>query len=371
LKPLHPIVLPVTLATFCAILHPAIGKDSKTSNDADDSSAIGLILPAQESLAASIRNGTQLGLERAGGKNRLVLGGSPGQWGTDGNEAVRLIMEGGVHGLIAPPDGAATHLLLQVAGRTGVPVVMLCPDASVTQTGIRKAARVGPSTVEEAKTMLNWAKSNPAKPIDGFAAIVPEGRAGNKVADDLQTAAKSLNLKWMKIVQVEKTSSNQWTLPKGFPINRANLICLWLEPIPAAQMAIALRSKGYHGILAGHSRLFPSAFQDHAGEAANDFFIITIPRSKDGAAVWENFAVEYQKRFAKKPDIMAAMAYDAATLLARLLEVEQQTHKRLLFSELPPVEGATGLMRFDEYGNQQIPLAVGTLRNGRLIIQPR
>ena len=83
----------------------------------------------------------------------LVARGRAGQWGSDGVEAAGLVTEDGVQGLIAPPDGSASHLVLQVSGRTAVPVISLCADSSVNQTGVPWMARIVPRTVERPSSL--------------------------------------------------------------------------------------------------------------------------------------------------------------------------------------------------------------------------
>ena len=65
-----------------------------------------------------------------------------------------MVLDDGAQALIAPPNGAATHLALQVAGRTAVPVISLCADSSVSRTGVPWMVRIAPTTIEEARFLL-------------------------------------------------------------------------------------------------------------------------------------------------------------------------------------------------------------------------
>ena len=144
---------------------------------------IGLLVPPEEPGAASLRDGATLGVELAnqspGPHVRLVIRGRTGQWGADGVEAARMVTDDGALGLIAPPDGAATHLVLQVSGRTAVPVITLSADSSVSQTGVPWMARIVPRTVEEAKTLFTGIHAS------HWVAVIPDGRAGREAARDL------------------------------------------------------------------------------------------------------------------------------------------------------------------------------------------
>ena len=70
-----------------------------------------------------------------------------------------MVLDDEACGLIAPPSGAASHLSLQVAGRTAVPVISLCPDASVTKAGIPWMIRIVPETREEARLLFTRLRS--------------------------------------------------------------------------------------------------------------------------------------------------------------------------------------------------------------------
>src|SRR5512140_995317 len=149
---------------------------------------VGLLLPPDEPEAASIRKGVLAAVAEAnaagGPEVVLKIRGRNGPWGSDAAEAARLVEEDGASVLIAPPDGAATHLVLQVSGRTGVPVLTLCPDSSVTRTAVPWVARVVPSATDEARAV--FARTRAAR----WLAIVPSARAGRETAHDLATAAK-------------------------------------------------------------------------------------------------------------------------------------------------------------------------------------
>ena len=129
---------------------------------------LGLLLPPEEPEAASIREGALLAVEEANWSSglpvRLVVRGRTGPWGSDASEAALLVTEDGATGLIGPTEGTACHLLLQVAGRTHVPVVLLCPEASLTRAAVPWVARVVPRTLDEARAL--------------FSGIDPRTRAG-------------------------------------------------------------------------------------------------------------------------------------------------------------------------------------------------
>jgi len=100
-----------------------------------------------------------------------------------------MVLDEEVAGLIAPPGGAPSHLVLQVAGRTAVPVVSLCSDSSVTGAGIPWMIRIVPAAIDEARALFTGVVGeSPGRGLR-WAALVPTERAGREAASDLAKAA--------------------------------------------------------------------------------------------------------------------------------------------------------------------------------------
>ena len=72
---------------------------------------IGMLLPPEEAQAQSLREGMLLAADQ--GNATAVIRGRAGQWGADGVEAAAMVSEDEVMGLVAPPDGAGSHLTLK------------------------------------------------------------------------------------------------------------------------------------------------------------------------------------------------------------------------------------------------------------------
>ena len=116
---------------------------------------LGLVVPPTEPDADSLLHGAQLAVAEANETGdapvRLEVRSENGQWGTVGNDAVVLVCNRHVDAIITPSDGAASHLILQVSGRTRVPVASLCSDSSVTEAGVPWVVRVVPRTIRKPK----------------------------------------------------------------------------------------------------------------------------------------------------------------------------------------------------------------------------
>ena len=93
---------------------------------------LGLVAPPGEPDATSLLRGVQLAVAEANETGDAPVGlevrSENGQWGSVGNDAVTLVCERHVDAIITPSDGAASHLILQVAGRTRVCLLYTSPS---------------------------------------------------------------------------------------------------------------------------------------------------------------------------------------------------------------------------------------------------
>ena len=357
----RPALLALALMAIAACLHAG-----ETSASADTTNLVlGLLVPPEEPAAASLRDGATLGVEQAnesaGPRIRLIIRGRTGQWGADGVEAARMVTDDGALALIAPPDGAATHLVLQVSGRTAVPVITLCADSSVSQTGVPWMARIVPSTVEEAKTLFAGVHAA------HWTAVIPDGRAGREAARDLNEAATNSGCSIEKMIEVKASFTNAARLGKHILANHPDAILLWLDPATAGTLARALRTAGFSGSLAGPGRLRSADFATAAGTAMEGFRLPVPVLDKDAATVFHNFTCAFHSRFGHDPDATAAAAYDAAALLIHIL---RQTGDRPAHEAFPlgfSFTGASGILRFDTQGNRKVNLQLFKGHGGQFL----
>jgi ABC-type branched-subunit amino acid transport system substrate-binding protein len=326
---------------------------------------IGLLVPPEEPGAASLCDGATLGVELANQspepRVRLVIRGRTGQWGADGVEAARMVTDDGALGLIAPPDGAATHLVLQVSGRTAVPVITLSADSSVSQTGVPWMARIVPRTVEEAKTLFTGIHAS------HWIAVIPDGRAGREAARDLNEAATNSNCSVEKMIEVKPAFTNTTRLGKQILKNHPDAVFLWLDPATAGMLAKALRAAGFAGTLAGPGRLRSADFTKTAGDAMEGLMVSGPVLEPDAAIAFQHFTEAFHARFGHEPDVTAAAAYDATTLLIHILRQPGGHPAHEAFPIGFSLPGATGILSFDSQGNRKVNLQLFKAHGGQFI----
>ncbi len=324
---------------------------------------IGLLAIPGDPNVQSLRQGAALGMEHAnqlpGTPGVLVTRGRPGQWGTDGDEAAALALDEQAAAMIAPASGEASHQVMQIAGRTRVPVVTLCPDSSVSGTGIPWVIRIVPRSDLQAQTILSGLNDHGRKPLH-WVALVPQGRPGREAASDLLRAGKASGSPAAETLSVPpKTAEWAPVITKLLSTN-PSVALLWLDADIAGKMAGVLRQSGYRGLLAGPAPLHSPAFLANAGAAAEGFIIpsFQLTAEQTAAPEYKKFYEGYRKQFGAEPDFTAGVAYDSALLLMSVLRQAGQEPPYRSFPLAGKFPGAFGPVSFDKDGNRLAPLTL-------------
>ena len=343
--------------------------ESLAAEPATTAARIGLLVPADNAEAEILVRGATLGIkaanERPGVKVELAVRGKPGQWGTEGDEAAVLALDEEVAGIISPPDGAAAHQVLQIAGRTRIPVISLCSDTSVTGAGVPWARRIVPSQTEEALAIFEGIKRLAgANAPRRCLAVLPPERSGREAARDLTTAAATVHLPTPDSVAV-RSEGDQWkSLVDQALANSPDGVLLWLPPAAAARVARYARDRGFKGWLAGPNRLASPRFFESAGSAAENLVIAAIDEQGCAVGLRQRFDRDYRTQFHADPDALSRMAHDAVLVLAHWI---RDPHRERTLRTWPgggDQDGVTGPLRFDPTGGRILPLVAQIWREG-------
>jgi branched-chain amino acid transport system substrate-binding protein len=334
---------------------------------------LGLVVPPSESDATSLLRGVQLAVAEANEAGEAPVGlevrSEAGQWGTAGNDAVILVSERHVDAIIAPSDGATNHLILQVSGRTQVPVASVCADSSVTDAGVLWAIRVVPRTDQEAEALFAAARRPDRSPLRWWA-VVPTGRSGRAVRRDLERAARATATRLEQILDASEPKTELAAQVQSIVAAAPGGVLLWLPPSQAGTVASALRSAGFGGCLAGPSPLDSPEFLAAAGVAANGARVTNFRGDEDSRARAEEFGRTFLRRYDSRPDFAASAAYDAARVLIEALRRAEKGAGDRQFPLALPTDGVTGILHFDQSGNRTDALEVLTCHEGRFVPLP-
>jgi len=326
---------------------------------------LGLVAPPSEPDATSLVRAVRLAVEESGESPgapvALEVRGESGQWGTVGNDAVTLASDRDVDAMIAPPDGASSHLVLQVSGRMQVPVVCLCPDASVTEAGVPWAVRVVPRIDQQAEAL--FAARRPALPAAWWA-LVPPDRPGRAARRDLAKAARSAGTALDRILDI---GTDPASVARQVAAGSPGGVLVWLAPSQAGVAAAALRAAGYQGCVAGPCSIDAPEFVAAAGAAADGVLVAEYEGDSGSRARLGRFEERFMGRFGVRPGYGAAAAHDAAQVLIENLRRAGDTPAYRRFPPALPTPGVTGEIRFDTSGNRTGALQVLTCQRGRFV----
>lgn len=222
--------------------------------------------------------------------------------------------------------------------------------------------RIVPRTIDEANTLFTGI---PAGQTNRWLAIVPDGRAGREISNDLSQAALGCGLRFRKILELNAAQTNAEFIRSQVLTSGGSVVLLWLDPLHAGKLASHLKTAGYRGTLAGPGWLQCGSFITAAGDALDGFIVPAIVKSVESGARWQSFQTSYQERWDHAPGMMAAMSYDAAMLLNYLLRQPQfQTPPHRLAPGFA-WPGMTGELNFDTAGNRLVKLELLQAHDGR------
>ncbi len=329
---------------------------------------IGLLVPPEEPFGQNIRDAARVAVEQAnraeGKKVSLIVRGRVGQWGADAQEAARMVLDDGATALIAPPDGSASHLVLQVSGRTAVPVVSLCADSSVSRAGVPWFARAVPRTGDEAKVLFSFFSRVPS-PVTHWLAFVPAGRPGREISNDLKMAALINGCFVDQVVEI--TGTNTETRISGAITTNTTGVLVWQDPKPAAECVKWLKRAGFTGVVAGPIRLHTPDFVSAAGDSLEGFVLPGLLLGEASEQRFQAFQTVFRKEFKREPDITAAFAFDGTALLVQLLRnTEPEALSRSFAADLT-LSGVSGVLTFDAEGNRKAALQLLVYDNGSFV----
>ncbi|HTL66816.1 MAG TPA: ABC transporter substrate-binding protein [Lacunisphaera sp.] len=333
---------------------------------------LGVIASPGDPESASLLHGAQLAVAEASTADAPVLlevrSGS-GQWGSVGNEAVTLVCERQADAIISPADGAATHLILQVSGRTRAPVASVCPDSSVTEAGVTWAVCVVPRT-DLAAAALFAAARRPQAPPRHWWAIVPAGHPGRAVRRDLETAARATATPLDRMIDSAELKTDFATVVQGIVAAAPDGLLVWLPPAQAGALVAAVRTAGYGGHLAGSATLDSPEFFAAAGAAAAGVSIAEFQADAADRQRTENFARQYRVAHGVEPDFSAAAAFEAARVLIATL---RRAGPGAGYREFPLAVSSGGMggdLHFDRFGNRTDAMEVRICERGRFVALP-
>lgn len=311
-----------------------------------DSAADGSLASGARFAAAEINATGGIG----GRRLQLVVLEPARPWRDTGSVLARTVFNQGLSALIGPTDGAAAHVAAQIGTKSGIPVITLSAEDSLTGAGDPWIFRGIPGDGQQATALLRWALGDVA---GGSAAIViPPGRAGRTRLAALRSTCRALGVRVVSVA--EETAAGLDIVAGASAIGAADVLFLWLDPEAALRFLRRRPELGADTQILGNLWLAEPDFLSNAPAWA-DGLALPMSATSPGRSLREALGYDMVKA-------LAATARDAGTDPAAIRE-------RLL--QQRPWDGNSGEVRFGPSGERSEEVEVGLLHEGKLVGSPQ
>jgi branched-chain amino acid transport system substrate-binding protein len=322
-----------------------------------------------DSHGADMWNAACLAVEqanRAGGYNglpfRLVAGWSENPWGTGVTEVTRMAYIHNVWAVISGIDGPSTHLAEQVVAKA-------------------RLTLINPASTDKTVNLANVPWMFSCLPGDHLLAPVLAkaiaSDVGNKSFILISAVDHDSHLFTVELtksfIQYKLLPSYRFEFKPGQDnydglveqIIRAgpHALVIIASAAESAKLISAVRGGGFEEIIYGGPCMGQRRFIELAGDAAEGVvFPLLYEHGKESIA----FEKEFEARFGRRPDYLAAHTYDAANIL--IAAIHKAGLNRALINDalrsLSPWQGVTGEIQWDPLGSNSRLINLGTIRNG-------
>jgi len=283
----------------------------------------------EEALGINMLRGARLAIEEANARGgylkrkipfELVTRNDNGLWGASGNEIVRMAYRDPVWAILGTIDGANSHIAIRVALKAEL-VMMNSGDTD-------------PTFIE---TNIPWV----------MRCIGDDRQMGYLLIDYM---IRKMDHRRIGIIR----SSNRYG---RFGVR---------EVRESARLVKLLREEPFPGVVAGGPLFGRASFAGQAGTAAEGALFPWV--GEPASAFRRSFA----QRFGSQPDYAAACAYDSVHVVVAAIRKAGLNRARIrdAIAALPPYEGASGHIEWDEFGQNRRPPLLAVIRSGQVVPAP-
>jgi branched-chain amino acid transport system substrate-binding protein len=322
---------------------------------------VGIILPFAESsanaraLAGAMMKAAELALYDAGNPDIMLMTaddtGSPG----DAAAAAQKLLDQGAEIIVGPLFSASVAAVAPLARDHGVPVLAFSTDRNVAGNGVYLLSFQPQS---EVRRVISYAASQGYK---NFAAMIPQTPYGDVVEQSFRDAVLSSGA---AVADVERFNPSA-----GAVMDQAAAVAKsGCDALLIAQGGQLLRgiapTLSYDGVQSSKVKFLGTGLWNDSANSREDlltggWFSAPQPSADDG------FGVKYRQTFGSEPPQLAALAYDAVSLVALLAPgVAYHRFTPAALTDPNGFTGVNGIFRFHPDGSIERGLAVLAVEPG-------
>jgi branched-chain amino acid transport system substrate-binding protein len=311
---------------------------------------IGMLIPGEEGKGAVLA--AELAIARAnesggyqGTPFKLVARSAEGPWGAGSKESVDLVFEDNVVAILGSLDGRNAHLAEQVATKTQILFLSTwATDPTLSQAFVPWYFRCIPNAEQQAEILYHHIYSD------------PEHAQKTVLIHDASYDASYLAKSFIRICAGNRSSCPPciaWKDHSELPgdlkqlgaVQKPACIVLFTDGKSFPDLLELLRSEGIDlPVFTGITDPARSGVQ---------FPVIRLSPGFENRSGGQELIREFEKRYGHSPGVREAYAYDGMNLILESIR-RAGTGTEAIRDSLAGIyypDGATGSIRFDEYGN--------------------
>jgi branched-chain amino acid transport system substrate-binding protein len=295
------------------------------------------------------------------------------QWGASSTDAVKMVFDEHVVGVLGAIDGASTHIMLRVALKLEFPIIdSATTDPTVTETRIPWMLHNFPDDRQQGYTLANTVfKDRKLKRIGIIRTQSRYARIGVEKFFDQAKRMGRVPLLEVKFERGDKDFSTQLRMLQNAHLDG---VVIWGEVPDAARILKQMRAMGMKQPVFGPSRLCYPQLIDAAGPAAEGLITTAVLDPTGTNPKWVQFQKDYRSTFNLEPDAYAAYAFDGINLLIAAVD-KAGLNRGLIMDALrerrgQDYEGVAGRAEFDQTLNNIAPLTLTRVENGKFVYVP-
>ena len=336
--------------------------DVKTKNTIK----IGLLIQNETSVAA--KNGAELAILNANSKDdkgikfELIVRSMEGPWGTGSREAVSMIFDQNVIGILGSHDGRNAHLVEQVAAKSRVVFISAwTSDPTLSEAFVPWFFNCVPTDLQQASSLT--AEIYGKRKLSRIAVISDYSYDSQSALNNfIKVAAGENRPQPLKFI-ADSATSNQ---DLGARLKRADIqgIVLFVHPPLSAKIAEGLKLQHVDLPVFGTVALMDENKISLQEMKNYESFIIVSAGTPTGNEDL-SFREDYKKAYGISPGPVAGFAFDGMNLLIEAIRKSGSGYEKIqkTLTEIR-YNGVTGTIRFDDKGNRKGNTGFVEIKNG-------
>jgi len=328
-------------------------------------------------------HGAQLALEQANTKGGyrpagaaqakpylLKIHSDSAQWGASSTEAVKMVFDEHVAGVLGSVDGASTHIMLRVALKLEFPIMdTATTDPTVTETRIPWVMHNFPDDRQQGYAIAHVVfAERKLKRIGILRTQTRYARVGVEKFSDEARRMGHVPILEVKFERGDRDFSTQLRMLQNAKVDG---VVIWGEAPDAASILKQMRAMGMKQPVFGPSRMCYPQIIESAGAAAEGLVTTAAMDPTRSDAKWQEFRKEYVAKYNEEPDAYAAHGYDGMNILIGAIAKAGLNRGRIMEALKGYYEhdydGVAGRAYFDYTLNNIAPLTMAQVEGGKFV----